>query len=81
MSLNNDEKARLAMEMQAIRDLHDRLEREAELKEARSEAKAEGKVEATEDNVKTMYKNGTDIEMIAKLLSMDINQVKEILDK
>jgi len=73
MSLNNDEKARLAMEMQAIRDLHDRLEREAEIKEA--------KVEATEDNVKTMYKNGADIEMIAKLLSMDINQVKEILDK
>ena len=81
MSLNNDEKARLAMEMQAIRDLHDRLEREAELKEARSEAKAEGKVEATEDNVKTMYKNGADIEMIAKLLSMDIDRVKEILDK
>ena len=73
MSLNNDEKARLAMEMQAIRDLHDRLEREAEIKEA--------KVEATEDNVKTMYKNGADIEMIAKLLSMDIDRVKEIIEK
>ena len=105
MSLNNDEKARLAMEMQAIRELHDRLEREAEIKEAKEKARTEGlaegkaeglaeglaqgkvegltqgKAEALDNNIKTMHKNGADIEMIAKLLNMDINKVKEILNK
>ncbi len=91
MSLNKDERARLAMEMQAVRELEDRLEREAELKEERAKGRAEGreegrakglaegKKETLEENIKTMYKNGATIETIAKLLDMNIEQVREIV--
>ena len=41
--------------------------------------KAEGKAEKEKNNIKTMHKNGFDIETIAKALSLDINYVKEIL--
>ena len=93
MSLNKDERARLAMEMQAVRELEDRLEREAELKEERAKGRAEGreegrakglaegKKETLEENIKTMYNNGFDEETISKALSLDIKYVNNIINK
>ncbi len=43
--------------------------------------KNEGKSEAINGNIKTMYKNGFEPEIIAKALSLDINYVKEVLAK
>ena len=39
----------------------------------------EGALENEHANIKTMHKNGADIDTIAKLLSLDINYVKEVL--
>ena len=50
------------------------------LDEFRQEALEEGKVENEKSNIKTMHKNGADINTIAKLLSLDINYVKEVLN-
>ena len=44
-------------------------------------AVSRGKVEGIEANIKTMHKNGADIETISKLLGLDINYVKEVLAK
>ncbi len=41
--------------------------------------KAEGALEKEKNNIKTMHKNGFDLETIAKALSLDINYVKEVL--
>ena len=41
----------------------------------------EGKNENLKENIKTMHNNGATEEMIAKLLSLDINYVKEVLSK
>ena len=46
-----------------------------------AEGKVEGKAEATAESIRTMYKNGFDIETISKALSLDINYVKEVLSK
>ena len=48
--------------------------------EALDEGLAKGKVENEKSNIKTMHKNGADINTIAKLLSLDINYVKEVLN-
>jgi predicted transposase/invertase (TIGR01784 family) len=48
-------------------------------KDAKKEGIAEGKQEAINENIKTMYSNGADINMIAKLLNLDINFVKKVL--
>ena len=48
-------------------------------KDAKKEGIAEGKQEAINENIKTMYSNGFDENMIAKALSLDINFVKKVL--
>ena len=48
--------------------------------EALDEGLAKGKVEKEKSNIKTMHKNGADINTITKLLSLDINYVKEVLN-
>ena len=45
----------------------------------RKESKAEGKAETLNQNIKIMYKNGADENMIAKFLELDINFVKTVL--
>ena len=60
--------------MNLKRDLSRKEKPKEKLKE-----KAEGALEKEKDNIKTMHKNGFDIETIAKALSLDINYVKEIL--
>ena len=42
--------------------------------------KQAGIIEEQQSNIKTMNKNGADAETISKLLSLDINYVKEVLD-
>ena len=44
-----------------------------------AEGITEGALEKGKNNIKTMHKNGFDIETIAKALSLDINYVKEVL--
>ena len=41
--------------------------------------RAEGAANNLKENIKTMYKNGADEETIAKLLSLDLAFVKEVL--
>ncbi len=52
-------------------------------KDARKEGKKEGLVEGEakklNENIKTMYKNGFDVETIARALSLDIVFVKKVL--
>ena len=43
--------------------------------------KEEGKAEAYESNIKTMYKNGFDEALISKALDLDIEYVKSVLSK
>jgi len=47
--------------------------------EGRVQGRNEGKAEATRTYIKTMKNNGATEEMIAKLLSLDINYVKKVL--
>ena len=47
--------------------------------EGRLEGKVEGKTEAIQENIKTMNKNGFDIDTIAKALSLDIKYIKTVL--
>ena len=47
--------------------------------QGRAEGRNEGKAEATRTYIKTMKNNGATEEMIAKLLSLDINYVKKVL--
>ena len=49
------------------------------IEDMKKDAKKEGKQEAINENIKTMYSNGADINMIAKLLNLDINFVKKVL--
>ena len=49
------------------------------IEKGKAEGKAEGALEKEKNNIKTMHKNGFDIETIAKALSLDINYVKEVL--
>jgi len=44
-----------------------------------AEGEARGKAEERANNIKTMKNNGATEEMIAKLLSLDINYVKKVL--
>ena len=48
-------------------------------KTARKEGRAEGEAKATENNIKTMNKNGFDIDTIARALGLDIKFVKKVL--
>ncbi len=50
-------------------------------KRAKNEGRAEGETKKLNENIKTMHSNGATDEMIAKLLSLDINYVKEVLSK
>ena len=45
----------------------------------KAEGIAEGKANNLKENIKTMYKNGADEMTIAKLLSLDLCFVKEVL--
>jgi len=47
--------------------------------EGRAKGRNEGKAEERANNIKTMKNNGATEEMIAKLLSLDINYVKKVL--
>ena len=49
--------------------------------EARGKAEgiAEGKANTIKENIKTMHKNGFDVETIARALSLDLCFVKEVL--
>ena len=40
-----------------------------------------GEAKGRAESIRTMYKNGFDIETISKALSLDINYVKEVLSK
>lgn len=68
---------------EGIKEEHERMCKG--LKEFREEAKQEGiqegQKEAEERNIKTMHSNGATVDMIAKLLGLDINYVKLILSK
>ena len=62
----------------AIDDM--RKESKAEgIAEGKAEGIAEGKANNLKENIKTMYKNGADEMTIAKLLSLDLCFVKEVL--
>jgi len=45
----------------------------------KAEGMAVGEAKALNQNIKTMYKNGADENMIAKFLELDINFVKTVL--
>ncbi|MBR6072287.1 MAG: hypothetical protein IKP77_05605, partial [Acholeplasmatales bacterium] len=55
------------------------------LAEGRTQGLTEGRVEGAkqnlESNIKIMYSNGFDIDTIAKALSLDVNYVKNVLNK
>jgi len=48
-------------------------------KDGIAEGEARGAANTLKENIKTMYKNGADEETIAKLLSLDLSFVKEVL--
>ena len=48
-------------------------------KDARKEGLVEGEAKKLNENIKTMYKNGFDVETIARALSLDIVFVKKTL--
>ena len=48
-------------------------------RDARKEGIAEGERKNLNENIKTMYSNGADPNMIAKLVNLDINFVKKVL--
>ena len=51
------------------------------LAEGIAEGRAEGKQRQLEENIRTIYSNGFDAEMIAKYLRLDIDYVNEVLNK
>ncbi|MBR6071379.1 MAG: hypothetical protein IKP77_00935, partial [Acholeplasmatales bacterium] len=51
------------------------------LKEKKQEGMLEGKEETRTEYIKTMHSNGATIDMISKLLGLDINYVKLVLSK
>ena len=62
----------------AIDDM--RKESKAEgIAEGEAKGLAAGEAKALNQNIKTMYKNGADENMIAKFLELDINFVKTVL--
>ena len=56
-------------------------EKALELQGAKDEGIEQGARENLENNIKTMHNNGFDIETISKALSLDIDYVKEVLNK
>ncbi len=46
-----------------------------------AEGRAEGEQRQLEENIRTIYSNGFDAEMIAKYLRLDIDYVNEVLNK
>ena len=64
----------------AIDDM--RKESKAEgIAEGEAKGMAAGEAKALNQNIKTMYKNGADENLIAKFLDLDINFVKTVLAK
>ena len=51
------------------------------IKEGRTKGIAEGEAKAIINNIKTMHKNGADVKTISTLLDLDIEYVKEVLNK
>ena len=51
----------------------------AGIAEGEARGLAEGKAETLNQNIKTMYKNGFDVETIARALSLDLGFVKKVL--
>ena len=49
------------------------------IEDLKAQGRNEGKAEERANNIKTMKNNGATEEMIAKLLSLDINYVKKVL--
>ena len=89
MKLNSDDYARIEMELYKAQQLHDRLDREAAIKEAAEKAAKEATEKATKETtekvqietIKSMNSNGIDIEKISTILKLDIEYVKEVLNK
>jgi len=48
-------------------------------KESMAAGKAEGKTETLNQNIKTMYKNGMNVDDIVKYLGLDLVFVKKVL--
>ncbi len=79
--------------LRGINRERERFERESQLgmaedkgrkegiKEGLKEGIKEGRTEAIINNIKTMHKNGFDIDTISKALDLDIEYVKEVLNK
>ncbi len=75
--------------LRGINRERERFERESQLgmaedkgrKEGIKEGLKEGKTEAIINNIKTMHKNGADVKTISTLLDLDIEYVKEVLNK
>jgi len=63
--------------LRGINRERERFERESQL----GMAEDKGRTEAIINNIKTMHKNGFDIETISKALDLDIEYVKEVLNK
>jgi len=80
MKLNEDDKARLSMDIAEAKEIQDKLEKEDIRKEGIKEGIKEGKEEERNNNIKTMYKNGFDANTISKALNIDINYVKSVLE-
>ena len=55
--------------------------KEEGINEGIKKGKEEGAQIQLETSIKTMHKNGFDVETISKALSLDINYVKEVLSK
>ena len=66
--------------LRGINRERERYERESQLGMAEDKGRKEGKTEAIINNIKTMHKNGFDIETISKALDLDIEYVKEVLN-
>ena len=76
MKLNEDEKARINMDMAEAKAMQDRLEKE----DIRKDGIKQGQEEERINNIKTMYNNGADINTISKLLGLEKDYIKKILE-
>ncbi len=67
--------------MERANKLIEDIELSSRLVYAKEEGKEEGAQIQLENSIKTMHKNGFDVETISKALSLDINFVNEVLSK
>ena len=76
-----DAKRKVEFEINHIKEMAFAEGKAQGLAEVIAEGKAEGKQEAIEENIKTMFSNGATVEMISKLLNLDVNYVNEVLNQ